>query len=81
MLRFVYCIPFVFLFRKKISRVSPEVVDIPNVETVVEISETKETTNTAEPTAEDKKDATPPQGRLPPLQPLKVLQNNAWTCS
>jgi hypothetical protein len=51
------------------SRVSPEVVDIPTVETVVEINEKKES---QEPSQDDTKDITPPQGRLPPLQPLKV---------
>ena len=51
------------------SRVSPEVVDIPTVETVVEINEKKES---QEPSQDDTKDTTPPQGRLPPLQPLKV---------
>ena len=70
---------FVFCFRKKISRVSPEVVDIPNVETVVEISGTKDTEVSGETSADDNKDAAPPQGRLPPLQPLKVLHSN--TCS
>ena len=57
-----------FWFRQKISRVSPEVVDIPTVETVVEINVKKESD---EPSQDDTKDTTPPQGRLPPLQ-LKV---------
>ncbi|XP_028400193.1 sodium/potassium/calcium exchanger 1-like isoform X2 [Dendronephthya gigantea] len=55
----------------KVGRVSPEVVDIPTtVETVIEINE-KEQTNEP-PEDNHNKDATPPQGRLPPLQPLKV---------
>ncbi|CAB4027349.1 sodium potassium calcium exchanger 4-like isoform X3, partial [Paramuricea clavata] len=54
---------------KKISRVSPDVLDIPTVETVVEINEKEDT---GESTKDDNKDTTPPQGRLPPLQPLKV---------
>jgi hypothetical protein len=44
-------------------------VDIPTVETVAEINEKEDT---GESTKDDNKDATPHQGRLPPLQPLKV---------
>jgi hypothetical protein len=44
-------------------------VDIPTVETVVEI----EKEDSSEPSKDDNIDATPPQGRLPPLQPLKVV--------
>ena len=63
-------------FRQKISRVSPEVVDIPTVETVVEINEKEQS---HEPSKDDTKDTTPPQGRLPPLQPLTVIASIYFT--
>ena len=64
-------------FRQKVSRVSPEVVEIPTVETVVEINEQGDPDN-GESTEDTNKDATPPQGRLPPLQPLKVRVVDIW---
>ena len=55
------------LFRKKTGRVSPEGQELPTVETVIEVTDTTDGENP------NVGKTGPPLGRLPPLQPLKVM--------